>query len=203
MKGLTSEQLAYIAGLFDGEGTLVIGKYSAKSQKNLAYRGFMALANTHVPTLVYVKSLIGGKIVEQGIGKKCYSLSLSANQIRAVLPEILPYLSIKKEQAKVMLKFFERQASLNFGLLSDGDILFYESCYQKAKDLKLKRYDFKEDVVSLGFRKCSECENKFELTSKSPKKTYCSVHCKKKRRWDYYNRLVRERNKVLKSQNLN
>ena len=193
MKALTTNQLAYIAGLFDGEGTLVIGKYSIKSQKNLAYRGFMALSNTYVPVLVYIKSLIGGKIIEQGIGKKCYSLSLSANEIRAVLPELLPYLIIKKEQAEVILNFFERQASRHFGLLTSEDLIFNEECYQKIKNLKLKRYFFKEKLVLLGIRKCNQCSVSFQVTSKSPKKIYCSVRCSKKRRWTFYNGLVRDR----------
>lgn len=195
MKALTSNQLAYIAGLFDGEGTLVIGKYPIRSQKNLAYRGFMALANTHVPTLLHIKSLIGGRIVEQGIGKKCYSLTLSANEIRAVLPELLPYLMIKKEQAEVMLRFFERQASRNFGLLSQADLEFYEFCYKKVKSLKKDRFSFKESFKILGKRKCAVCEIFFEVTSKNSSKTYCSRYHLEKARWTRYNKLVSERKK--------
>ena len=203
MKGLTSEQLAYIAGLFDGEGTLVIGKYFIKRQVNPAYRGFMAITNTHVPTLQYVKSLIGGKIVQQGMGRKCYSLSLSANEIRNVLPELLPYFSIKKDQAEVMLKFLEKQASRNFGLLSKEHLEYCEYCYLTIKRQKLKRYDFKEKVFSLGIKKCTECEGTFEVTSKSPKKRYCSEKCAKHRRWTFYNGIVRERNQKKVAMRLN
>ena len=193
MKALTTEQLAYVAGLFDGEGCLVIGKYHVRSQVNWAYRGFFAIANTHVPTLQYVKSLIGGKIVEQGIGKKCYSLTLSANEIRNVLPELLPYLSIKKEQAEVMLKFLEKQASRNFGLIPKEQLDFCEHCYIKVKALKLKRYEFKEFVGELGTKQCTQCPTVFVVKSSNPNKRYCSEYCSKKRRWTFYNRSRAER----------
>ena len=197
MKALTSEQLAYIAGLFDGEGTLVIGKYPVKTQVNWAYRGFFAIANTHVPTLQYVKSLIGGKIVEQGIGKKCFSLTLSTNEVRNILPELLPYFSIKKEQAEVMLKFIEKQASRNFGLISQEQLDFCEECYIKIKALKQKRYEFKEFKGIVGERKCSQCPTVFVLKNTNPNKKYCSVWCRKERRWTYYNKIVRDRKKEI------
>lgn len=197
---LTKENLAYIAGLFDGEGTLVIGKYPRISQKNLAYRAYMAIANTHVPTLQKIKSLIGGKIVEQGIGKSCYSLTLSTNEIRNILSELLPYLSIKKEQAEVMLKFLDNQASHNFGLLSQEDLSFYENCYQKIKSLKKERFRFKEKFENLGFKNCLVCNHKFEINSKNLNKKYCSRYHLEKARWTRMNPIYAQRKKQSKQQ---
>jgi len=172
--------LAYVAGLIDGEGTLVVGKYPRKGNKYLGYRGFLAIANTHVPMLQFLKSIIGGKIVEQGKGRGCYSLSLSTNEIRNCLPQIVPFLVVKKEQAEVLLDFLERQFNNASAPVSDELLKFYESCYQRLKKLKKVRYSFKEEVISLGFFDCAQCGKKFERTSKdSSKKIYCSVKCKK------------------------
>ena len=198
IEAVTKEQLAYFAGLFDGEGCLIVGKYIVKSQRNLAYRGFMAVTNTHIPTLLHIKSLFGGKIVVQGIERKCYSLAFSANEIRRVLPELLPYLIVKREQAEVILEFFEKQSSHSFGLLSQSTLDFYEECYQKMKKLKKIRFDFKNELRILGVKKCLQCGNDFTFNSKNPNRKYCSEHCSKKRRWTYYNRMKSERLRELK-----
>jgi len=175
---------AYIAGIFDGEGCLMVGKYPNKGNKNLGYRSFMSLANTNIPLLVYVKGIIGGKIVKQSIkgryaGSFCYTLTLSSNEVRKCLPNLINYLIVKKEQAEVLLSFLERQANNASAPVSDELLNFYESCYQKLKDLKKIRYEFKEEIKSLGVFDCAQCGEKFERTSKNPRKIYCSLKCKK------------------------
>src|SRR3990167_4441036 len=134
----------------------------------------MAISNTHIPTLLHIKNMLGGKIAIQGLERKCYSLTFSANQIRAILPELLPYLIVKREQAEIMLKFFEKQASRNFGLLSQDDIAFYENCYEKMKKLKKVRFDFKEEFKVLGTKLCLQCGKEFSSNTKNTNQKYCS-----------------------------
>lgn len=177
--GLTETQLAYIAGFIDGEGTFVVGKYSRSGNRYLAYRGFCAIANTHVPVLQSIQKLLGGKIIEQGIGRQCFSLSFTTNEIRRWLPDLQQFLIVKKEQAEVLMAFLDKQADNASAPISEELLSFYESCYLKLKKLKKVRFSFKEKVVTLGIRKCRQCGNEFEANSKSPKKTYCSVKCKK------------------------
>lgn len=183
-------QLAYIAGVIDGEGTLCIGKYNA-GNKNLCYRPYLAIANTYVPMLEYIKSIIGGKIVEQGKGRGCYSLNLTADKIRRWLPEIFNYLIVKKDQAEVLLDFLDKKSSNASAPISDELLEFYESCYQKLKKLKKKRFIFKESLNSLGIRECAQCGSEFEATSRFPKKIYCNKLCKKKTHWTRSNLRIR------------
>lgn len=187
-----NSQLAYIAGILDGEGTLCMGKYPNKWNKSLGYRGYLAIANTYVPVLEYIKSFIGGKIIEQGKGKGCYSLSLSTNEIRRWLPELSTYLIVKKKQAEVLLAFLDKQASNASAPVSEELLSFYESSYQKLKRLKKERFSFKEKVLSLGKFNCAQCGIEFEKTSKNPKKLYCSNFCKRKTHWTRSNLRIRQ-----------
>lgn len=179
------EKLAYIAGVLDGEGTLIVGKYRRSGNRYLGYRGFMSIANTNIPMLLHIKGIIGGKICAQKkttgpyLGSVCYNLYLNTHQIREQLPKILPFLVAKKEQAEVLLDFLGRQASNASAPVSDELLDFYESCYQRLKELKKLRYSFKEEIFSIGFFDCAQCGEKFERTSRNPTKIYCSVSCKK------------------------
>ena len=186
-----NSQLAYIAGIIDGEGTLCVGKYST-GNKNLSYRPYFAIANTYVPMLEYIKSIIGGKIVEQGKGRGCYSLTLTADKIRRWLPEILNHLVVKRDQAEVLLSFLDRQANNASAPISEDLLNFYESCYQKLKVLKKKRFIFKESVYSLGIKKCAQCGKEFEGRSKFPKQLYCNLLCRKKTHWTRSNKRIRD-----------
>ena len=183
-------ELAYIAGLLDGEGALFIGKYPRKGNARLGYQGYMAIINKHVPMLQHIKSIIGGKIVVQGKLRKCYTLSLSANEIRQWLPRLQPYLIVKKEQAEVLLAFLERQAKNASAPISDGLAVFYDVCYRKMKGLHHFEFDYKEPKKSLGIRKCETCQTEFEAFSSHPKKKYCSGDCKKKMHWTRSNRRI-------------
>ena len=161
----------------------MVGKYPRSGNKNLAYRGFMGIANTNIPLLVYLKGIVGGKIIRMKISgnysnSACYTLSLTTSEIRKCLPLIKEYLIVKKEQAEVLLDFLEKQSINASAPVSDKLLEFYESCYQKLKDLKKIRYEFKEQEISLGIFDCVKCGIKFEKTSRYPKKIYCSVKCK-------------------------
>ena len=184
--------LAYIAGVVDGEGTLFVGRYPRRGNAQLAYRGYFAVANTHVPMLRHVKAVIGGKIVEQGKGRGTYSLTLTANEIRKWLPQLLPHLVVKRDQAEVLLAFLERQAGNASAAVSPELLAFYESCYLRLKRLKARRYTFKERRASLGQRACAQCAKPFEAFSNQPQKAYCSNYCKRRIHWTRSNARIRD-----------
>lgn len=181
---MKKEEIAYIAGVLDGEGYLGIGKYPRLGNKHLGYRGHMVISNTHIPMLQHIKKLIGGKIVllsgtsRDGV-KRCFTLTLTTNSIKEWLPQIEPYLIVKKEQASTLLEFLKRQSDNGSAPISDSLLGFYERSYQKLKDLKNYEYTFKEENKSLGNFDCAQCGKKFERSTRNPKKIYCSLKCKK------------------------
>lgn len=193
-EGVTSISLEYIAGLFDGEGTLIVGKYPKGDNRVLAYRAFMALVNTYVPILEKVQSLLGGKIAIQKqhgvMTRACFVLTFSSNEIRAVLPQLLPYLVIKKEQAEVLLAFLERQASNASAPVSEELLQCYEVAYHKMKQLKVVRFEYIRPPEQFVLVPCAQCGKEFSRSTRYPRKMYCSDWCKRKTHWTRSNRRV-------------
>ena len=102
-------QLAYIAGLLDGEGCI---KTTGKGYLQID------IGNTYEDALQFVKSILGGYIytikapmqVYQGAiihRKVYYRWVLCGKGAAEVLALLLPYLIIKKEQAVLGIKLTE------------------------------------------------------------------------------------------------
>lgn len=192
-----SHVMSYIAGVMDGEGCFMVQRYIRKRHSSLAYRAYMNVTNNHVPLLQFLQKEIGGRITRHSIrpGKyeknKCYVLALSANEIRNVLPRIIPLLFVKKEQAEILLEFLSRQEQQGLRPPTSEMLVFYEDCYQRIRDLKKVSFDFKEETVSLGNRKCMTCNKEFEVcTGRNKRQLYCSKECKKKMHWTRSNRRI-------------
>jgi hypothetical protein len=108
MSHLTNEQKAYIAGIIDGEGH--IGLYSCRDKKGWL-RSVIGVCNTYKPLLDYLKITYGGCISEQRRDPNIKHRPTFGWQIasksacKKVLEDTLPYLTIKKEQAILLLEF--------------------------------------------------------------------------------------------------
>lgn len=102
---------AYIAGLIDGEGTLTIVR-SKRPDRRLGwqYQPCFSIANTDLALLRSVQRTCGnGRVqrssVKPALHKQGYQLKFWAEQTRQLLPQVLPYLRGKAEQARVLLSF--------------------------------------------------------------------------------------------------
>lgn len=107
---------SYIAGFFDGEGTIGIRarKRTFKSTREY-WECNVAVCNTDEDIMRWLHSKIGGYLSRhQHKNNRCrpnWLLKLRAHEARTVLPMILPYLRIKKLQAEVVMNFlFEQKA---------------------------------------------------------------------------------------------
>lgn len=104
--------LAYVAGIIDGEGTICIHQDKAKSGKvYLQLR--VDVTNTNEWLIQWLKFALGGHTDvsrRAKIGKNwkpSWRWSVSANQASAFLKLIYPYLRLKKPQAELAIKFQE------------------------------------------------------------------------------------------------
>ena len=127
-----SETISYLAGFFDGEGSVYIMK-GKNSQGNPAFFLEISFTNSNREVLEYAQSLFKGKITEskdpRPLKKMVYRLRIRSNQALDALKQMLPFLKVKKEQAKMGIKFQE--------LLKQGSnirFLSIEKC-QNFKDL--------------------------------------------------------------------
>lgn len=114
---LAPEQAGYMAGLIDGEGSLTIGRAKRLEHRSgFTYFAVLTVANTCLDGLYRVVEMCGnGKIQVQDkrsniLHRPVYRVLFGANQIRHLLPQIQPYLLIKRRQAEVLLEFLDSKA---------------------------------------------------------------------------------------------
>lgn len=110
-------QWAYLAGLFDGEGTFTISNSPPRNgSPSYAFRE-VYVTNTNLEVLEWLKSKLGGTIRitrHSGKGwKDVYKWHAGAKQHYYVVKNILPFLIIKKKQAELILKFIKLKDKQN------------------------------------------------------------------------------------------
>lgn len=107
---LTPEQAAYIAGFWDGEGSIGIWAHKRPNRKRSHYYNVrMTVSNTNLEVLEYIRDLLGSGTIHQekvvnGNAKTLYRLCLSEGKTRQLIPQLLPYLVVKKKQAVLCLQ---------------------------------------------------------------------------------------------------
>jgi hypothetical protein len=96
---------AYLAGIFDGEGSISIHQHRRRGG-DLHYVRFISVTNTFLPVLNCFAKAYGGTIREKSQpGKKCYEWNLrDKKSVENFLLCVLPYLIVKRQRALLMLK---------------------------------------------------------------------------------------------------
>jgi hypothetical protein len=110
----------YVAGIVDGEGTITIGRSEYMNTKTGKYRhgqkyhqvGFHAVIsvkNTDERLMKWLQSRFGGQYYTEkrieAAWKDAYKWHHCAENKEQFLLAILPYLVLKREQAKILLEF--------------------------------------------------------------------------------------------------
>lgn len=147
---MDTNQIFYISGLFDGEGSIGISK-TTKNNKS-RFKPFLSISMNDIQGLNLVKELFGGNI---RIGNKrikldsknnayarAYIISYSSySKIKEILTFLLPSLRVKKEQAITMLEFIDfhenNKGSTKFLVAGQKN-----NYYRKLKTLKKKNWNY-------------------------------------------------------------
>lgn len=110
VRQMTAEEAAWLAGFFDGEGSL--SQYNGGRSGNCkSWR--LSLPNTHLESLEYCSVITNTNPPVQKIknckGKKdCWQWAVNRQrEIFDIMQQMLPYLKIKKEKAEYYLRWFE------------------------------------------------------------------------------------------------
>ena len=186
--------LGYFAGIVDGEGSIGISKSIRKLEYNkrgYVYNPFFLIANTHLPMLEYLQKHFKGKIVYLDERTLCYHLTFNGEIMKDLLPELIPYLLIKRRQAEIVLEFLKKKEEIGSRPPSDDLYKYYEWCYQECKRLKLIRYNYNIVRIPFGVLKCKQCGKDFMANSGSQR--YCCKYCKQNARWIISNETQRIR----------
>ena len=102
-------ELAYLAGFFDGEGSIYIVRGATKG----TFRLQIGVYNIDPRPLLSLQKAFGGSVISLNRGKAkwrpYYQWIAIANKAEATITALLPYLKVKEEQAKLALTFREVQ----------------------------------------------------------------------------------------------
>jgi LAGLIDADG DNA endonuclease family protein len=129
--------LAYIAGFFDGEGSICI-----TSSKKERYVLNVCLVQTNREILEWIKLVLDCKGIiysrsrAGSLGKKvCYVLQWPNASAGAVLRKMLPYLRVKKGKAQIAIEFQETMTRKHCGRGTPENVIaLRESLREQIKE---------------------------------------------------------------------
>jgi hypothetical protein len=108
----TKVELAYLAGIIDGEGTIQIEIYCNRRDRPNAhcFTSRLSVINTNVDIIKWIKDKFGGstymrKTKFKETRKDTYVWHIHADGMLSILKGILPYLIIKKQHALLVIEF--------------------------------------------------------------------------------------------------
>jgi hypothetical protein len=110
---LTEAERSWLAAVIDGEGSICLSRiHQARSRRGYFYCPKLEICNTNKGLLMTVWQKIGegGVYLSKSGGKGWktrWTYCASAGVLRAVLPQLIPYLIIKKSHAQKTLEFFD------------------------------------------------------------------------------------------------
>jgi hypothetical protein len=112
MKEYTISQIAYLAGIIDGEGSIYIGNFSSNPKTgSLHYQTNMEVTNTDEKLIDWLINNIGGrkskytfKQTPKNSRRDVYRWIVSGDLLTQLCYLLLPYLIIKKRQCEIMIE---------------------------------------------------------------------------------------------------
>ena len=123
---LTREELAYMAGFFDGEGC--IGAYAPRK-----YSIIVSIGQNDPTILIRLKKLYGGTLTGPDKGAH-YKWQVSARKAEKFLRDILPWLVSKREQALIAIELADRPSYQRVA----GGVPEEEKKYRASLGLRIK-----------------------------------------------------------------
>jgi hypothetical protein len=120
--------LAWVAGFFDGEGSIELtnGQHKNRTSVNGRYGLTIEICNTSLKALEQLQKYFGGNIRERHsilYRKHTYRWSLSGNNANCFLRTIKPFLCVKNNEADLAIDFYKTVGRR--GVKVDNAILAY------------------------------------------------------------------------------
>ena len=136
---LNSEKdLAYTAGIIDGEGSISIIK-TKRNKKNCSFSLSVTVANNNEFLMSFLKERYGGTVNSSNRWHRTYQWRLCSNQAMAFLMLINNFLFLKREQAILGIQFQQRKneytiAHLKKSTFKGGNIIPIEEIKRREVD---------------------------------------------------------------------
>ena len=149
-KQIHEQELAYMAGIMDGEGCIHISRPITRHKdcKSPIYQTYISVTNTDAILLDWIQERFGGIIrsiptdkKSNVIRKPIWRWYCNIRQIHTFCEYIIPYSIVKKRQFEIMQEIrrtYQNQAQKGkrgIQKVPDSDIEIRHKCYLELKDL--------------------------------------------------------------------
>jgi hypothetical protein len=138
---IKATELAYMAGIIDGEGTICITKTNGGTRSIAKNFDVLVVVNMTRPTpLDFIAKRFGGTVTRRERGSKNYAAIFRwfacANRARKFLMAIRPFLHLKCKQADIALKYLTlKRGRKGSTPLTKAIIAAREKLYLRCKKL--------------------------------------------------------------------
>lgn len=144
IESCSDTDLAWLAGIIDGEGCLTV----TKSGDYLSV--LVKITMTHLPTMEEISKMVGNDVQLEPTGgnrKTAYRVCVGARRAAVIIRAVRPYLRTKAEHADILLEF----ASTLGGRVSNEDKAKRRLLADKIKKLNVRGFvplDLSQGVTS-------------------------------------------------------
>jgi hypothetical protein len=133
MDKLTSEQWAYLAGIFDGEGSVYLRRaYNRYGPRRTFSLSVTVVCGCHRNAIARINRMIGTKTLEKinGTGNKrtAWRIRLHGSQATRFLEGVQPFVLMKTRQIKIAIAFQKAKPSRGMHPLSETHVQFEQKC---------------------------------------------------------------------------
>lgn len=119
-KVMTDVECAYVAGFFDGEGSIYcVAEKRPQNRSGFRFIVMSEVSNTVFDVLRDIREMTGNGFVSLNTQykdknyKPLYKLKWNSSQQQRILPQLIPHFRVKKKQALLALEFFSLVSSGN------------------------------------------------------------------------------------------
>lgn len=150
MKNMSATDAAYLAGIVDGEGCIMINRNKAEWRHRATNDGYslsLVVTMTDEPTIDWMLSKVGSTKREITFGQRNslahirtpgYSIRITSQHCVEVLEMVLPYLICKKAEALLAIEFHRKTLIPHRGNvgITDEITALRHDYYLRMQDLK-------------------------------------------------------------------
>lgn len=158
-KEYSTIDLAYLAGIIDGEGCVFIGNFSCNAKfKTPYFQTLILVSNTDKALIDWLYKTFGGSFIKytraqtpKNSRKEVFKWSIQGERLTHIGEVVLPFLICKKNQVEILLKMrysLERvkvqKGKYGIQRLPDEVILYRQSLMDELRSLHTRTYSYKK-----------------------------------------------------------
>lgn len=139
MNKLTAEQSAYIAGIIDGEGSIMLLKFHSNQLPSPC----LSISSTSLELLNWIKNTLNCGIIKlkknykPNLHKDSYTYTLKYNDVIELLKQIYPYLILEEkiQRAKLIINEYKKVTPRN-GRYSNDMLKAKNDFYERFMNIR-------------------------------------------------------------------